>query len=97
MTRALVGVFAAFLVAVAAAQIAYQLTDKEGDGPGNEAWAHDRMEFIAWNNERWTAWVSDDAFEQAPQDAANWHRHSKASIAYVDWDGESYQAKIDGD
>lgn len=97
MKKALVGIFAAFLLAIAAAQFAFQMTDKEGEGPGNEAWNRDRMEFIAWNNERWTAWIHDGAFEQLPEDTANWSRHAKSSIAYIDWEGEVYQAKIDGD
>ncbi len=97
MKRALTGIFVAFLIAIAAAQIAFQVTDKEGDGPGNEAWAQARMEFVAWNNEKWTAWVHEGAFEQVPEDTANWSRHSKNSIAYIDWDGEAWQAKIDGD
>ena len=97
MRQALLGVVAAFLVAIAAAWLSFQATDKEGDGPGNEAWARDRMEFVAWNSERWTAWIHDDAFEQRPEDDANWSRHANRSIAYVDWGGETYQAKVDGD
>jgi hypothetical protein len=97
MKRALFSIFGAFLVAIAIAQFAFQLTDKEGTGPGKEAWASDRMEFVAWNRERWTAWIHDGAFEQLPEDRANWNRHANQSIAYVNWDGESYQAKIDGD
>lgn len=97
MKRALVGIFAAFLVAIAAAQFAFQVTDKEGDGPGNVAWVQDRMEFVAWNNERWTAWIHNGAFEQVPENTANWSRHANPKIAYLDWDGAVFQAKIDGD
>ena len=97
MKQALVGILMAFLVAIAAAYFAFQLTDKEGVGPGNEAWAQDRMEFVAWNDERWTAWIYDGAFEQLPEDTANWSRHSNPRIAYVDWEGEAFQARIDGD
>lgn len=96
MKQALVGIFTAFLVAIAAAQFAFQLTEKEGDRPGNAAWAQDRMEFVAWNNKRWTAWIHDGAFEQLPEDTANWSRHANPRIAYFDWDGEAFQAKIDG-
>lgn len=97
MKQALVGIFTAFVVAIAAAQFAFRATDKEGDEPGNEAWSHDRMQFVAWNNERWTAWIHDGAFEKLPEDTANWSRHANQSIAYVDWEGEAFQAKIDGD
>lgn len=97
MTRALLGLTAAFLVAITAAQVAYRASTNPGNGPSNEAWAQNKMEFVAWNNDEWTAWVHDDAFEQAPQNTEMWSRHSNASIAYVDWSGEAWQAKIDGD
>ena len=97
MAKALLGLVGAFLAAVAAAQIIYRVTVDTGDTPVNDAWSQNRMEFVAWNNEQWTAWISDDAFEHLPQDTANWSRHAKASIAYIGWDGEAWQAKIDGD
>lgn len=97
MKKALAGIFTAFLAAIAAAQFAYQATEKENGAHGNEAWAQDRMEFVSWNNERWTAWVHDDAFEKLPADDAKWHRHANRFIAYVDWDGEEYQARVAAD
>lgn len=97
MARALLGLTAAFLVAIAAAQFAYRVSTDPGDDPVNEAWSQDRMEFVAWNNDQWTAWIHDGAFEQQPQNTDDWSRHSNASIAYIDWGGDAWQAKIDGD
>ena len=54
-------------------------------------------EFVSWNNEQWTAWIHDDAFEQTPQAEGYWHRHSNPSLAFIDWEGEPWQAKIDGE
>jgi hypothetical protein len=97
MQRALLGIAAAFLVAIASAQYAYRTSSDPGDEPVNAAWAQNKMEFVAWNNERWTAWIHDGAFEQAPQDTDDWSRHSKASIAFTAWDGSAHQARIEGD
>lgn len=97
MAKALLGLACAFLVAIAAAQIAYRISSDTGDAPTEEAWAQNKMEFIAWNNDRWTAWIHNGAFEHLPENTANWNRHAKASIAYIGWDGEAMQAKIDGD
>ena len=41
--------------------------------------------------------MRDDAFQLVPRDGGRWSRHSNISIAYLDWDGEPRQAKIDGD
>ncbi len=102
LARVLAGLVGAFLVAIAAAQIAYRVSTDPGDAPAQEAWAQNRMQFVAWNDARWTAWVrgdpdAGDLFEKVPQDTARWSRHANASIAYRDWDGEAWQAKIDGD
>lgn len=97
MARALLGISAAFLVAIAAAQFAYRVSSDPGDGTISEAWAQNKMEFVAWNNDEWTAWIHDGAFEQTPQNTDDWSRHSNTSIAFVDWEGEAWQAKIDGD
>ena len=97
MKRALLGISTAFLVAIAAAQYSYQVSTDPGDEQSNVAWAQNKMEFVAWNNDRWTAWIHDGMFEQVPQNSAKWSRHSKASIAFTDWDGETWQAKIEGD
>lgn len=97
VARVLVGLVGAFLVAIAAAQVAYRISTDPGDAPSREAWSQDRMEFVAWNDDRWTAWIRGDLFEKVPQNTRSWSRHSNASIAYRDWDGEAWQAKIDGD
>lgn len=98
MKKALLGLSAAvFLVAIAAAQYTYRVSTDTGDEPVNEAWAQNKMEFVAWNDDHWTAWIHDGKFEQAPQNTKDWSRHSKVSIAFVGWDGEAWQAKIDGD
>lgn len=94
--RALGGFVLAVLVAIVAANFAYQSTTDAASDPGNDAWATHRMELVAWNNVRWTAWVHDGQFELVPADDGRWHRHSSASVAFVDWDGELWQAKIDG-
>lgn len=97
MTKALLGLLAAVVLAIAAARIAYNVSVDPGDEPVNEPWAHSRMEFVAWNNDKWTAWIHDGAFEQAPQNTDKWSRHSNPSIAFTDWSGEAWQAKIDGE
>jgi hypothetical protein len=68
-----------------------------GDEPVNEAWAQDRMEFITWNDGRWTAWIHDGSFELAPQDTDGWSRYSSPFVAFLNWEGEPVQAKIEGD
>ena len=97
MNRALLVIPAAFLVAIAAAQYAYRVSSDPGDEPVYEPWAQNKMEFVAWNGARWTAWIHGDKFEQVPVDSRKWSRHANASIAFKDWDGEPWQAKIDGD
>lgn len=97
MTRALLGIAAAFLVAIATAQYAYRVSSDPGDEPVDDPWAQSKMEFVAWNGARWTAWIHDGKFEQVPVDSSKWNRHANASIAFTDWDGEPWQAKVDGD
>lgn len=97
MAKALAGLIAAVVLTIAAAEFAFVSTRDAGNEPINEPWAQNRMEFTAWNNEMWTAWIRDDAFELQPVDQGTWHRHSNPSIAFIDWEGEAWQAKIDGD
>jgi hypothetical protein len=97
MAKVLLGLFAAVLVVIAAARFAYIVSTDPGETSANEAWAQGKMEFVTWNNEKWTAWIHADAFTQVPQNTDNWSRHSNASLAYTNWEGESWQAKIDGD
>ena len=97
MAKALWGLLAGFAAAIVAARLAFEFTTPAVSGPSNEPWALSRMEFVAWNNERWTAWVREETFEQIPENTGRWHRHSNPSLAYIDWDGEPWQAKIEGE
>lgn len=97
MTRALATLVAALFLVIAAAKIASDFSTDPGNEPVNDAWAQDRMEYVTWNGDRWTAWIHDGAFRKVPQGTGRWSRHSNASIAFIDWDGEPWQAKIDGD
>lgn len=97
MGKVVLGLFAAFAATIVAANLAFRATAESASEPVNEPWALGSMEFVAWNNEKWTAWIRGDAFEQIPQDTVNWSRHSNQSLAFVDWSGELWQAKIDGD
>ena len=96
MNKVITGLLAAVLIVIVAAKIASNISMDTGDQPVNEAWAQDKMEFVTWNDGRWTAWIHDGVFEQAPQDTDNWSRHSSPSIAFKDWEGEPWQAKIEG-
>jgi hypothetical protein len=96
MTRVWLGLLAAFLIAIAAAKLAYSVTVDTGSEPAQAPWSQGKMEFVTWNEGKWTAWIRDGAFELDPQDTGNRHRHSNPSIAYIDWGGETWQAKIEG-
>ncbi len=95
MFKVFLGLAAAVLAVVLAAKITFNTSTGFGSEPSNQPWAQDTMEFVAWNGEKWTAWVHADLFEQLPQDTQAWNRHANASIAYTDWEGRSWQAKID--
>lgn len=96
MTRVITGLLAAIVLVVVAAKFASNASIGTDDGPNNEAWAQNKMEFVTWNDGRWTAWIHNGVFEQAPQDTDTWSRHASPSIAFTNWDGEPWQAKIDG-
>ena len=96
MAKAFAGFLTAVLVAIVMARFAYNVSSDTGSEPVQQAWAQNKIEFVAWNKEKWTAWIHDESFELVPQDSSNWHRHSSASIAFTNWEGESWQAKIDG-
>lgn len=87
----------AFAVTAVAAGLAFDFTTRPANASVSAPWAQNRMQFVSWNDQRWTAWIRDNVFEQLPEDTANWSRHAKPSLAYIDWDGEPWQAKIDGD
>lgn len=95
MTRALAVLVAAFLFVVMAAKVAYSVTAGPDDGPVTQPWSHDRVEFVAWNGEKWMATIRDGKFQLVPVNTRDWSRHAKSSIAFVHWDGEAWQAKIE--
>jgi len=97
MTRVFLGLLAAFLVVIVAAKVAYSVSTGSGVEPVDRPWSQGKMEFVAWNNEKWTAWIRDGAFELDPQNTDDWSRHSNPTIAFFDWDGEAWQARIEGD
>lgn len=96
MTRVALSLLAAFLIVIVAAKLAYSVTAESGAEPVDPPWSQGKMEFVAWNNETWTAWIRDGAFELVPQNTDDWSRHSNPTIAFFDWDGEAWQAKIEG-
>lgn len=95
MAKAMLGFIIAVLLTITAAGIAYDIKVGQGVEPGNVAYAHNKMEFISWNKQKWTTWIHGDTFEQTPENTGNWSRHSNKTIAFTDWDGEHWQAKID--
>lgn len=97
MIKVVLGVVTALLVTVVAAKLAFEATAYTGAVPVNQPWAHNTMEFVAWNGEKWTAWVRDDTFEQRPQNETQWSEHANISLAFIGWETEPWQAKIDGD
>lgn len=97
MAKVLLGLMAAFLVTVLAARLAFLSTADTDGPPAEQPWAQNKMEFVAWNGERWTAWVRDGAFEHTPQNSDRWSRHSNSSLAFIGWEGEAWQAKVDGE
>ena len=96
MAKIVLGLAAAVLATIVAAKVAYDATAYTSDATANQPWAQGTMEFVAWNGERWTAWIRDGAFEQRPQNEGRWSGHANASLAFIDWDGGHWQAKIDG-
>jgi hypothetical protein len=97
MIRAVAILAGAILAAVFAAKLLYNATIKPDVESTAQPWAQHRMEFVAWNDEQWTAWVRNDKFVLLPHEPGKWQRHVNPSLAFVDWQGEPWQAKIDGD
>lgn len=95
MLKIFLTLLTAVFAVVLAAKLSFNATTHSGSKPVNPPWAHNSMEFVTWNGEKWTTWIRADMFEQTPQDKASWSRHANASIAYTDWDGQLWQAKID--
>lgn len=97
MTKAVLSLLVAFMATIVASGFAYRATANSGSAPAIDPWAQNKMQFVTWNDERWTAWIRDGAFEQLPQNNKKWSRHSNSSLAFIDWDGRTWQAKIDGE
>lgn len=97
MSKAFAVLFLAILATVVAARLVFEATAEADPNPSHSPWVQGKMEFVTWNDQRWTTTVRDGAFELVPQNTNNWSRHSNSTIAYIDWDGEPWQAKIDGD
>ncbi len=97
MFKVVLILLAAMLTTIIAAKLLYQATSYTGSEPVHQPWVQNTMEFVAWNDQQWVAWIHDGAFEQIPQDEQNWSRHSNVTLAFTDWEGEMWQAKIDGD
>ncbi len=88
---------AAILATIVAAKLTFEANSYSGSEPSNQPWAQESMKFVSWNDEQWTAWIRSGKFEQSPQDTDRWSRHANASIAYTDWEGGLWQAKIEGE
>ena len=97
MIKVVLGLVTAVVVTIVAAKLAFEATAYTGAERVNQPWAQNTMEFVAWNGEKWTAWVRDDTFEQRPQNEAQWSEHANISLAFIGWEYEPWQAKIDGD
>jgi len=97
MTKIVLGILAAAICTIVGAKLAFEATTHTTPHAVNEAWAQNKMEFVAWNGNRWTAWIRDGAFEHRPQEEGNWHPHSNSTLAFIDWNGAPAQAKVEGD
>ena len=97
MIKVVLGLVAAVLVTIVAARLVYDATAYTGAGPENQPWAQNSMEFVAWNGEKWTAWIHNGAFEQRPQNERQWSSHASVSLAFIDWERKPWQVKVDGD
>ena len=97
MIKVVVGLVGAVLATIVAAKLAYDASAYTGAGPVNQPWAQNTMEFVTWNGEKWTAWIRDGSFEHRPKKEGQWHDHANVSVAFIDWERQHWQAKIDGD
>ena len=97
MIKVVLGLLAAVLVTILAAKLSYEVTVDSGAESINRPWTQNTMEFVAWNGEKWTAWIRGDTFEQRPQNDVRWSSHANTSVAFIDWEGRPTQAKVDTD
>jgi len=96
MTKAIAVLLSAVLVAVLASRLLYHATAGVDTVSTSQPWAQNSMEFVAWDDERWTAWIRDDRFELRPRAEGKWQPHINTSLAFTDWEGKPWQAKIEG-
>ncbi|HEV8331462.1 MAG TPA: hypothetical protein VGQ22_08590 [Steroidobacteraceae bacterium] len=96
MMRAVAALLAAVLVAVIAARLLFLATVRPDVQSAAQPWSQPQMEFVAWDNERWTAWILKDKFVLQPREPGTWQRHVNTSLAFIDWQGRPWQAKVDG-
>jgi hypothetical protein len=97
MIKAVLGLVVAVVLAVLAARVWYLVEADTDQAPTPEPWAQNRMEFVAWNDEAWIAWIRGERFELTPRHEGKWRRHANVTLAFTDWQGEPWQAKIDGE
>lgn len=97
MIKVVAVLLAAVAAAVLGARLLYEATTRSVAAPVEQPWAQDRMEFVAWNGTRWTAWIRHERFELLPRTPGKWQRHANATLAFADWEGEPWQAKIVGE
>ncbi|MET0985151.1 MAG: hypothetical protein ABW034_07075 [Steroidobacteraceae bacterium] len=55
------------------------------------------MDFVAWNDVRWTTWVHGKKFVLVPRHEGKWRQHANTTLAFINWNDEPWQAKVDGD
>lgn len=97
MMRTVALLAAALLVAALAAKLLYLTTIGSDIESTAQPWSQHRMEFVAWNDEQWTAWIRNDKFVLLPREPGKWQRHINTSLAFVDWQGRPWQAKVEGE
>ena len=97
MRNVMLIVSVAVLFSIAAAKFLFDLGASSHAHPGNQPWAQNSMQAVAWNGDKWTVWIREDVFEQRPQEARGRSAHANGSLAFIDWNGEPWQAKIKGD
>lgn len=97
MAKGFMGLIIAMIITVIAANLAFRAQSSTDEPEANAPWSQDRMQFVAWNGNHWTAWINDSQFVQTPETTGRWSSHTKPGIAYIDWDGENWQAKVSGE
>jgi hypothetical protein len=97
MKKALAVLIAATVAAILAARLLYAATTGvDTASTPLQPWAQDSMQYVAWDDERWTAWIRDNKFELTPRAEGRWQHHVNTSLAFTDWEGKPWQAKIEG-